>query len=341
MYSFLRPLLFLLPPEWAHVLTLRLLELYGRWKGTNSLLRPPQAGTRIGKLTVPNRIGIAAGFDKDGIAINGSLALGIGFIELGAVTPKPQPGNATPRLFRLKEDRALINRLGFNNDGVDALARRLQDVVGAPVPIGVNIGKNANTPLDRALDDYVYCLERVYEYVDFVTVNVSSPNTEGLRAFGGSEQGTSFYRDLVANKNAIATYFERDIALFVKISPDLELRFVAELASELKRIGYDGVVATNTTETRHDLLSKHKGEHGGLSGVPLLERAVACIAAVRDAVGSDFTIIGSGGVWDEQSAQLMYDAGADLIQMYTSLVYEGPQCIRNAQSATPRVLQSA
>ena len=318
-----------------------MLQIYGSWNTPSDSSSQEETEHRIGKLTCRNRIGIAAGFDKDGIAINGLHALGLGFIEVGAITPKAQAGNAKPRLFRLREDRALINRLGFNNNGVDALVRRLRTRKPSNTPIGVNIGKNKITPLESALDDYIYCLERVYDLVDFVTINASSPNTEGLRRLGGSERGLVLYRKLVDRKNEIAVQSKRDIAFFVKLSPDMDLDAVAELAIRLENIGYDGVIATNTTETRMDLRAKYKNERGGLSGAPLLERALKCVGAIRAAVSDNFVIIGSGGVSDQHSAQLMFDAGADLIQIYTGLVFEGPECIRNAMQAIPRIHQSA
>ena len=341
MYPLVRTLLFLLPPEWAHLLTLRLVRLYGQLKQnftTSNDLEPTQ---RVGNLRVSNRLGIAAGFDKDGVAVDGLIALGFGFIEVGAVTPLAQPGNSKPRLFRLRKDRALINRMGFNNDGVDALVERLRQIPRDSVPLGVNIGKNTETPTDGALDDYLYCLERVFDIADFVTVNLSSPNTPGLQDLLTNDSNGDFLQRLVERRNELAKQNQRDVSLFLKISPDWEPNTIVDLARQLERLGYDGVIATNTSAERDSLISKSKTEPGGLSGQPLYERVLGCVSALRKAVSTDFTIIGSGGISDRASAQKMFDAGADLVQIYTGLVYDGPSSIRKIKSAEPRNVQSA
>lgn len=321
IYRRLQRVLFAMPPETAHALTLALLRLGG------SLPRRRQAG--IGHveamgLRFPNRVGIAAGFDKDGVAAAGLARLGFGFVEVGTVTPRPQRGNPQPRMFRLAEDRALINRLGFNSAGAAAVAANLGRVRATGIPIGVNIGKNRATPLDDALRDYVACLTALYDFADYVTVNLSSPNTPGLRDLQAATRAHALVAGLAAVRDRLAG--QRGIAkpLLVKLAPDLAAADLAATAEATMAAGAAGFVAVNTTLARPSLRSFHAAETGGLSGVPLLPRALAAVRCLRATVGVGPVIIGVGGVATREDVVAMLEAGANLVQVYTGLVYGGP-----------------
>ena len=324
IYELLRPFLFSLPPERAHQLTLNALQ----WYGYLPFKKESRPTFNVGGLQVTSRIGLAAGFDKDGIAIRGLSKLNFGFLELGAVTPIPQVGNPRPRVFRLHKDFALINRLGFNNDGIDALMRKI--VKAEPhvrVPIGVNIGKNFDTPLERAIDDYEYCFTRATTVVDFVTINISSPNTPDLRNLQAIEPVQRLLARLVQLRDLNACNGHPNTLLLVKISPDLEAEDLEALCSVVRTEGVDGVIATNTTVSRPN--SYETKEQGGLSGRPLFPLALKSVGLARNFLGKGFLIIGCGGVWDRESGQQMRDAGADLLQIYTGLVYGGPSCLKS------------
>ena len=264
-------------------------------------------------LRFANRVGLAAGFDKNASAIDGLGSLGFGFIEIGTVTPRPQPGQPRPRLFRLPTAEALVNRLGFPNDGAEKVAARLRHRTYRGI-VGVNIGKNATTPLERAIDDYVSCLRTMRSVADYVVVNVSSPNTAGLRSLQARELLEPLLTGLLAERG--------DRALLLKVSPDLSAPELQDVAALIKQLPLDGIVATNTTLT----------QKGGLSGRPLQPLAVRTVAALRAQLGQDFPIIGVGGIDSASAARAMRAAGADLIQIYTGLIYRGPalvsQCIR-------------
>ena len=323
IYEFLRPFLLTLPPEWAHQLTLNALRWYGylpaRTESSNSF--------NVGGLQVTNRVGLAAGFDKDGIAIRGLSKLNFGFLEFGAVTPRSQAGNPRPRVFRLRKDFALINRLGFNNQGIDALMQEIvKDRPYVQVPIGINIGKNFDTPLAQAIDDYEYCFKRANSLVDFVTINVSSPNTPGLRNLQATELIQRLLARLVRLRNSTENNGLPRTLLLVKMSPDLSSEEIEDLCSVIRSEGIDGIIATNTTLSRPDL--SEAGHEGGLSGRPLFPLALNCVRQARSVLGEDLLVIGCGGIWDADSAQKMRDAGADLLQIYTGLVYHGPSCLR-------------
>ncbi|MCY3542010.1 MAG: quinone-dependent dihydroorotate dehydrogenase [Gammaproteobacteria bacterium] len=324
IYELLRPILFSLPPEWAHQLTLNAL----RWYGYLPAKRNTFSNTiEVGGLHVTNRVGLAAGFDKDGVAIRGLSKFNFGFLELGAVTPRAQAGNSRPRVFRLKKEFALINRLGFNNQGIDALIRKIvNEKPRVSVPIGVNIGKNFDTPLEQAIDDYEYCFVRAHTLVDFVTINISSPNTPGLRELQGMQQVQSLLARLVRLRESSRTTNGKRTLLLVKISPDLAERELENLCAVVRAEGIDGMVASNTTTTRP---TKDGGQYqGGLSGRPLFPLALKCVRQARSFLGAKFLIIGCGGIWDPSTAKQMREAGADLIQIYTGLVYHGPRCLR-------------
>ena len=328
MYRVLRRLLFALPPETAHGLALRAMQAWGLLAGGGSRDAPVRA---MG-LALPNRIGLAAGLDKDAVAVRGFAGLGFGFVEVGTVTPRPQPGNPRPRLFRSRADGALINRMGFNSAGSAVVARRLARLRrrGVAVPLGVNIGKNRDTPPARALDDYVFCLRAVHPYADYVVVNVSSPNTPGLRGLQEARAAAALLDGLAREREALAGASGRRVPLAVKVAPDLDAPALREIAAVARLAGLEAVVATNTTVDRPaGLAPDFARRRGGLSGVPLNAHAAAAVAVLRQALGSDMTLVGVGGIHDPATARAMLDAGADLLQLYTGLVFEGPRLVRD------------
>ena len=330
MYSIIRTLLFALPPEWAHLVVLKMLNTYSRYTPESVTSQP----ITVGRLNCANRVGLAAGFDKDGLAIEGLSRLGFGFLEFGAVTPRLQAGNPHPRVFRLKEDFALINRLGFNNNGVDALAEKLRIARNSvKIPIGVNIGKNTDTSNNESVTDYAYCFNQVKSVSDFVTVNISSPNTSQLRDLQTDENIVSLLGALVGARDAHFAQSRCYVSLFVKISPDIEENEIVTLCHRIRDVGCDGIVATNTTTKRPAIRGSRREEEGGLSGKPLFPLSLRTVKTVRSAVGPEFPVIGCGGVWDAASARQMIEAGADLVQFYTALVYRGPHCISELAGA--------
>ena len=326
----LRPLLFALPPETAHALTLGALQLTGRLPRREPA--PPAAPVILAGLTFPNRVGLAAGFDKSGTAVDGIGHLGFGFLEIGTVTPKAQPGNPPPRVFRLPQSRALINRLGFPSDGADAVAARLRHRRYRGV-LGVNIGKNATTPNERAVDDYLQCFETLRSLVGYIAINVSSPNTANLRDLQQADRLGPILEALVEARALVEKSEGRRIPLFLKISPDLAAGDIADIARLIDTLGLDGVIATNTT-TGRDAISDEPlaSESGGLSGAPLLPVTLATIRRVRSALPRT-TIIGCGGILTGGAAVEMRRAGADLVQIYTGLVYRGPRLVAEAATA--------
>ena len=337
-YLFARPALFGLDPEVAHELTLatiaRLQNTPAQCAWQQQRVADP---VTLAGLAFPNRIGLAAGLDKNGRCIDGLGAMGFGFIEVGTVTPKSQPGNPKPRMFRLPRADALINRLGFNNDGLEAFvanvkrARTFRQRGGV---LGLNIGKNAATPIERAVDDYLLCLEGVYPHADYVTVNVSSPNTKNLRALQGDAALAALLSALHARRAELAARHGRSVPLFVKIAPDLDAEQVASIAATLKDNDIDGVIATNTTLARDAVQGlPHAGEAGGLSGRPVFAASNRVISQLRAALGKGFPIIGVGGVLCGADAAAKIAAGADLVQIYTGLIYKGPALVTDAARA--------
>ena len=333
-YALARPFLFGLDPERAHDLTLTALA---RIQHTPLILTVARRRVRdpvsVAGLEFPNRVGLAAGLDKNGRCIDGLAAMGFGFIEVGTVTPKPQPGNPKPRMFRLPEARALINRLGFNNEGLAAFVanvRRARFRSGGGV-LGLNIGKNAATPIERAVDDYLAGLEGVYPHADYVTVNISSPNTANLRSLQGSDALDPLLAALQERRARLAREHGRTVPLFVKIAPDLDEAQLAAIAATLRANGIDGVIATNTTLDRAAVRGlRHADEAGGLSGAPLFERSNEVIRQLRAQLGNAFPIIGAGGVMSGADACAKVAAGADLVQLYTGFVYGGPELVGEA-----------
>ena len=339
-YPLARPFLFGLDPEQAHDLTLGALARF-----QNSPLQCLWAQSRVqdpvtvAGLTFPNRIGLAAGLDKNGRCIDGLGALGFGFIEVGTVTPQSQPGNPKPRMFRLPAANALINRLGFNNDGLSAFIANVQRASFREKGgiLGLNIGKNATTPIERAADDYLTCLEGVYPHADYVCVNISSPNTQNLRALQDDKALDALLGAVQERKAQLATQHGRNVPIFVKIAPDLDEAQVGAIAGTLKRHAIDGVIATNTTVSRDAVKGLHHGlETGGLSGAPVFAASNRVISQLRSALGSGFPIIGVGGVMSASDAQAKIRAGADLVQIYTGFIYQGPALVQEAARALAR-----
>jgi dihydroorotate dehydrogenase len=333
-YALTRPFLFGLDPEQAHDLTLGALARIQRTPLVCTVAQPRVSDpVTLAGLRFPNRIGLAAGLDKNGRCIDGLGAMGFGSIEVGTVTPKAQPGNPKPRMFRLPEASALINRLGFNNEGLDAFVanvRRARFRVGGGI-LGLNIGKNATTPIERAADDYLVALEGVYPHADYVTVNISSPNTANLRALQGDAALDALLGALAAKRAQLAERHGRRVPLFVKIAPDLDEHQVDVIASTLKAHAIDGVIATNTTLARDAVRHlRHGEESGGLSGAPLFERSNRIVARLRAALGAGFPIIGVGGVMSGADAVAKIAAGADLVQLYTGFIYKGPELVGEA-----------
>ncbi len=324
--SFVRPMLFSLDAEAAHHFTIGLLGRASQFDvALRSLrvFRPTAKPVTLFGLNFPNPVGLAAGLDKNGVALRAWAALGFGFIEIGTVTAKAQPGNPKPRIFRLPEQRALINRLGFNNDGADAIARRLAALRKSSrwpvVPVGINIGKSRVTPLEKATDDYLYSFGVLREFADYITLNVSSPNTPGLRDL--QEPGKLSELLFAINREAGTT----PKPLLVKISPDLSGAELKAILSVCEENGVSGIIATNTT-LDHSPVPQQLDQTGGLSGAPLRCKSTALVREI--ATRSTIPIIASGGIFDAESAQEKFQAGAKLIQLYTGFVYRGPQLIR-------------
>lgn len=338
-YSLARAALFQLEPETAHHVALGSL----RWAERMGLLQrwpqPPSHPVSILGLTFPNPVGLSAGLDKNGDYIDALAALGFGFIEIGTTTPRPQPGNAQPRMFRLPAAHAIINRLGFNNDGVDALVRNVQRAKFAGI-LGINIGKNADTPVEQAADDYVICLEKVYAYASYITVNISSPNTQGLRSLQNEAALSQLLAVLKARQLELAEQHGKYVPLLVKVAPDLSLLDVESMAAVFIAQGIDGVIATNTTIERQAVAGlQFADEAGGLSGRPVRESATRVLREFHTALNSKLPVIGVGGIANADSAAEKIAAGASLLQIYTGFIYEGPDVITQAVIGASRALK--
>ncbi|MCI1192941.1 quinone-dependent dihydroorotate dehydrogenase [Calidifontimicrobium sp. SYSU G02091] len=337
-YALARPFLFGLDPERAHDLTLdaiaALQDTPARCLWTQPRVDDP---VTVAGLRFPNRVGLAAGLDKNGRCIDGLGAMGFGFIEVGTVTPKPQPGNPKPRMFRLPQAQALINRMGFNNDGLAAFVANVQRAHrfrAAGGIVGLNIGKNAATPIERAVDDYLTGLAGVYPHADYVTVNISSPNTKNLRALQGDEALDALLAALQARRAALERAHARRVPLLLKIAPDLDDAQIDLIAATVVRHGLDGVIATNTTVARDAVQGlPHADEAGGLSGRPVFEASNRVIRRLRAALGKGVAIVGVGGVMSGADARAKLDAGADLVQLYTGLIYRGPALVSEVARA--------
>ncbi|PKO81282.1 MAG: dihydroorotate dehydrogenase (quinone) [Betaproteobacteria bacterium HGW-Betaproteobacteria-13] len=332
LYTIARPLLFSLDAETAHEFTLASLNLAGRILPAGK----PAASeaVEVMGLNFPNRIGLAAGLDKNGEAIDGLALMGFGFIEIGTITPRPQPGNPRPRMFRLPEVRGIINRMGFNNHGVDALVANVRRVKFKGI-LGINIGKNFDTPMENAADDYLICLDKVYPHASYVTINISSPNTKNLRQLQGESELDDLLGKLKAAQTRLADTHGRYVPLTLKIAPDLEPEQVINIADALRRHRIDGVIATNTTIARDKVQGVRYGEQqGGLSGAPVFEASTAVVRQLAQALGGELPIIAAGGVLDGRGAKAKIDAGASLVQLYSGLVYRGPELVRECVRAS-------
>jgi len=336
--AFLRPVLFLVDPEKIHHFVFSFLKWSGKIPGVKSLLRllycyeDKRLEKKILGITFRNPVGLAAGFDKDAMLIDEVACLGFGFIEIGTLTPKPQPGNEKPRLFRLPSDQALVNRMGFNNRGAAEAAQRLRTRKSSVV-VGGNIGKNKLTENENAIEDYRLCFEALYEHVDYFVVNVSSPNTPGLRALQEKEP----LRKLLATVKALSLSKPKPKPVLLKIAPDLTNEQLNDVIEIIKETATDGIIATNTTISREGLITDKSSlesiGNGGLSGRPLNTRATEVIRYLRTGLGPQFPIIGVGGIMNETDALDKLRAGADLIQIYTGFIYEGPALIKRINKA--------
>jgi dihydroorotate dehydrogenase len=279
-------------------------------------------------ITFPNCVGLAAGLDKDGEAIDAFHKMGFGHIEVGTVTPKPQPGNPKPRMFRVKEEEAIINRMGFNNKGVDNLVENLK-ARRSNILVGVNIGKNKDTPLDEGKNDYLMCMEKVYPHAAYITVNISSPNTPGLRSLQYGELLNELLSELKVKQSVLTEDHGRYVPLALKIAPDLSEKEIDSIAVSLLENKFDAVIATNTTLDRQGIRGlQHAEENGGLSGCPLFHSSTAVIAKLHSKLQKRIPIIGVGGINNAHDAQMKFEAGADLVQIYTGFIYQGPVLIK-------------
>ena len=334
--SFIKPVLFLFDPEWVHHTVFATLKAVNRIPGMGSLIRTfyqvkdKRLERKLFGLTFPNPVGLAAGFDKDAKLFEELFNFGFGFIEIGTLTPKPQLGNPKKRLFRLPEDQGLINRMGFNNEGVEVAVDRLKK--NKNVLIGGNIGKNKVTPNEEAVSDYVYCFEALFPYVDYFVVNVSSPNTPNLRALQDKEPLTHLLQTL----KTLNLKKPDPKPILLKIAPDLTDEQLMDIIDIITSVNIEGVIATNTTLSREGLLSQQKTEMGGLSGKPVADRSTEVIRFLSEKSNKAFPIIGVGGIHSPQDAIDKLEAGASLVQLYTGFIYEGPAVIKKINKAILR-----
>jgi len=328
IYPFLRPALFALDPETAHTVTLKFLKA-GQQLGLNSLFfpNPVSEPVNVMGLTFKNKLGLAAGLDKNGDYIDALAGLGFGFIEIGTVTPRPQPGNPKPRLFRLPEQQAIINRMGFNNLGIEHLLKQVQHTDFKGI-LGINIGKNFDTPLENAAEDYLIGLRKSYPHASYITINISSPNTQNLRQLQQGEELKNLLSALKQEQHILATQHGKYVPLVVKIAPDLTETEISHIARLLQEFALDGVIATNTTLDR-SLVSQHPlaGETGGLSGLPVREKSTAVVKILAAELQGKLPIIAAGGIFSAADAQEKLAAGASLVQIYSGLIYQGPQLL--------------
>jgi len=327
MYPLLRPLLFTLDPETAHHAALDALKSAHNLGLLCGVRRPPDSPRMVMGLTFPNPVGLAAGMDKNGAYIDALAALGFGFIEIGTVTPRPQPGNPRPRMFRLPEAQGIINRLGFNNYGMDALIENVKRAKFRGI-LGINIGKNADTPIEHAANDYLTCLRKAYTHASYVTVNISSPNTQNLRQLQGGDELDALLTQLKAQQEALADLHGKYVPLAVKIAPDLDGGQIRQIAELLIKHRIDGVIATNTTLSREGVANlPHANEAGGLSGAPVREKSTAVIRQLAAALDGALPIIGVGGILNGADAVEKIEAGASLVQFYSGMIYRGPELV--------------
>jgi len=332
-YKIARQALFALPTETSHNLALNAIDLGYRLGLTRLCLPALDAPVELFGLRFRNPVGLAAGLDKNGDHIDALGSLGFGFIEIGTVTPRPQPGNPLPRLFRLPARQAIINRMGFNNKGVDHLVDQVKRSSYRGV-LGINIGKNFDTPVENALSDYLICLEKVYAHADYVVINISSPNTQGLRSLQYGESLDTLLGGMKAAQQRLAQQHGKQVPLLVKIAPDLEPEEVIQIAEQFKKHAVDGVIATNTTLSREGVEQlPHGNEQGGLSGAPVFEKSTRVLQQLSAALAGAMPIIGVGGIVEGHQARAKQQAGASLVQIYSGFIYQGPKLIADCVKA--------
>lgn len=333
MYGLAKKILFAMSPEVSHELALDWLGAAQRTGLLKLFYSQPSRPVEVMGLKFPNPVGLAAGLDKNGDYLNALGDLGFGFVEIGTVTPRPQPGNPQPRLFRLTEHNAIINRMGFNNKGVGHLVERVKKRTYQGI-LGINIGKNKNTPDEQALDDYLICLRAVYPYADYVTINISSPNTPGLRSLQFGESLEKLVVGIKSEQKILAQQHGRYVPIAVKIAPDMTDDEIREVAATLQRHQIDAVIATNTTLSRAGVeTSPHANEAGGLSGEPVRDASTHVIRVLRGFLGDTMPIIGVGGIMSGADAKAKIEAGANLIQIYSGFIYRGPELIKECVNA--------
>lgn len=342
MYSLSRRLLFKLSPETAHELTIDLLGAAGRLGLAQRVVKQPTAlPVNVMGIDFPNPVGLAAGLDKNGDAILGLSGLGFGFIEIGTVTPRAQPGNPKPRLFRLPAAEAVINRMGFNNLGVDHLVERVRNAKFSGV-LGINIGKNVDTPVENAADDYLLCMDKVYSSASYITVNVSSPNTPGLRSLQFGESLKNLLDTLRQRQEDLTVVHGKRVPLAIKIAPDMSDEEIVSVANILIETGMDAVIATNTTVSRRGVEGMlHADETGGLSGAPVREQSTHVVRMLAETLAGRLPIIAAGGITEGQHAAEKIQAGASLVQVYSGFIYKGPELIRQSVDAIADVQPKA
>lgn len=330
MYKLLRNILFCLPAEASHNLALRAMKI-GDGLGASALLAANTAGkataARVMGIDFPHVVGLAAGLDKNADYVDALASMGFGFIEVGTLTPRPQPGNPKPRMFRLNSEQAIINRLGFNNKGIEYACENIEKLRNRGV-LGINIGKNFDTPVEQANQDYIHCLRRAYQLADYITVNISSPNTPGLRKLQFGDEFNSLLDELKEEQASLQAQHNMYTPIAVKLAPDMTEEQIASCCESLLSREFDGVIATNTTLDRSLVASHpHSGEAGGLSGAPLSEKSCEVLKCIKAEVGERIPIIGVGGIMSADDAQKRLAAGADLLQIYTGFIYQGPPLI--------------
>nr|WP_237691043.1 quinone-dependent dihydroorotate dehydrogenase [Paenibacillus caui] len=337
--NFGKPIFFRLDPEQAHHLVIGGLHKASRMPGGTALLKSlygikesPELAVDLFGLHFPSPVGLAAGLDKNAEAAAGFSSIGFGFMEVGTVTPKSQPGNEQPRLFRLPPDEALINRMGFNNKGADEMAKKLGGLKKRPIPIAVNIGKNKTTPNEEAYNDYKKCIQALYPEADFFVVNISSPNTPDLRNLQHGSELAVLLRQVVDEMRSQGEKYGASKAVLVKIAPDVTDEELEYMVDTISKSGVSGIIATNTTVSREGLRHPHAKETGGLSGKPLQERSTEIVRRVYRQTGGSLPIIGSGGIFNSEDAYRKIRAGASLVEIYTALIYEGPEINRKLYS---------
>lgn len=327
LYNLLRPLLFLLPPEWSHVASLQMLKGMDQIGLTRIFPQEVSQSCEVFGLKFKNPVGLAAGLDKNADYLDALASLGFGFIEIGTVTPKPQPGNPPPRLFRIPHEKALINALGFNSKGADYVVNQLKKSRYQGI-LGINIGKNKSTPLDVAEEDYLFGFRTFWRFASYITINISSPNTENLRLLEEAQRLKKLLRILKKEQTLIFEEYKKYVPLVIKISPDMSIASLGELAHLLLNEKMDGIIATNTTTHRDNVLLNALPHRGGLSGAPLQRRSTQTLKVLHEVLKDHIPIIASGGIMDSASANEKFKAGASLLQLYTGLIYQGPSLVR-------------